>query len=122
MALELYPRRSCLQHENHPENTPSLAKVGNLQVDELVRLSRSASHADLTRERKPHTRRLLTHLIGPPDVTTALDTSALEGFEPNSYGDDGVDWQRIIHRFGGWLKLIALPTNYPKLGRRRSPR
>ena len=28
VSFELYPRRSCLQHENHPENTPSPAKVG----------------------------------------------------------------------------------------------
>ena len=31
---------------NHPENTPSSIKVGNLQVDELVRHSRSANHAE----------------------------------------------------------------------------
>ena len=59
------PKDPRFQHENHPENTPSPAKVGNLQVDELVWLSRSADHADLTRERKLHTRRLLTHWIGP---------------------------------------------------------
>ena len=43
-----------------------VAKVCNLQVDELAWLSRSAEHADLTKDAKPHTRRLLTHLIGPP--------------------------------------------------------
>jgi len=69
VALELYPRRSCLQHENRPENTPSPAKVGIVQVDELVWLSRSATHADLTGYAPPNTRLLLTHLIGPPDTT-----------------------------------------------------
>ena len=39
--LELHPRRSCRQHDNRPEGTPSPTKVGNLQVDELARLSRS---------------------------------------------------------------------------------
>jgi len=33
-----------------------VAKVGNLQVDELARLSRSAEHADLTRDAKLYTK------------------------------------------------------------------
>ena len=66
VEIELYPRQYCFQHKNRPESTPSPAKVGNLQVDELAQLSRSAEHADLTRDAKPYTRRLLTHLIGPP--------------------------------------------------------
>ena len=35
VALELYPRRSCFQHESHLESTPSPAKVG-LQISEMV--------------------------------------------------------------------------------------
>ena len=46
-------RRFCFQHENRPENTPaehSKSSSGRHcpQVDGLVRLSRSANHADLT--------------------------------------------------------------------------
>jgi hypothetical protein len=26
--IELYPRRSCLQHENRPESTPIPAEIG----------------------------------------------------------------------------------------------
>ena len=76
-----------------------VAKVGNLQVDEVALLSRSAEHADLTRDAKPHTKRPLTHLIGLPVsiLKTALDTSALGGFEPNSQGETGVGIQRVIH-------------------------
>ena len=101
MELELHPRLSCRQHENHPENTPSPAKVGSLQVDELAQLSRSADHADLTRDAKPHTRRLLTHLVGPPDMTLS---STLEPSKSLSLiaKMTAVFKQRIIHQFGGW--------------------
>ena len=41
-------RTQGFQHENHPESTPSPAKIGALQVDGLFWISRSANHADLT--------------------------------------------------------------------------